>query len=171
MSELAENLQQPTVELQIVQVRQYAKPDLRGHPLAFDSRCFIRICHHIEQGESASDACRMEGVFYRSFRRHVTRFPNYAKRLKHAEEIREQFLREYHIANIKKHAEKTVVASMFWLERRYPNEFALRTVNRQINSEELVLDRVTPEQLIEDIKLAREVAGERPQLIDGESKD
>lgn len=55
---------------------------------------------------------------------------------------------------------------MFWLERRYPNEFALRVVNRQINSQEPVLDRVSPEQLIEDIRLAKEVAKERPQLTD-----
>jgi len=53
---------------------------------------------------------------------------------------------------------------MFWLERRYPAEFALRVVNRQINSQEPVLDRVSPEQLIEDIRLAQQVANERVQL-------
>jgi hypothetical protein len=84
--------------------------------------------------------------------------------LKEAEEIREHFLREFDIANITKHAAKTVAASMFWLERRYPAEFALRVVNRQINSQEPVLDRVSPEQLIEDIRLARQVANERVQL-------
>jgi hypothetical protein len=57
-----------------------------------------------------------------------------------------------------------VAASMYWLERRYPNEFALRVVNRQINSQEPVLDRVTPEQLIEDVRLAQQVASERAQL-------
>ena len=59
---------------------------------------------------------------------------------------------------------KNVAASMFWLERRYPAEFALRVVNRQFNNQEPVLDRVSPEQLIEDIRLAQQVANERVQL-------
>ena len=101
---------------------------------------------------------------YRLFRMHVTRNSKYQRRLKEAEEIREHFLREFHIANITKHAVKNVAASMFWLERRYPAEFALRVVNRQINSQEPVLDRVSPEQLIEDIRLAQQVANERVQL-------
>jgi hypothetical protein len=135
-----------------------------GRPLFLDARRFIRICHHIERGESASEACRHELVTYRNFRLHISRNPKYQQRLKEAEEIREHFLREFHIANITKHAEKNVAASMFWLERRYPAEFALRVVNRQINSQEPVLDRVSPEQLIEDIRLAQQVANERVQL-------
>jgi hypothetical protein len=34
----------------------------------------------------------------------------------------------------------------------------------QISSQEPVLDRVSPEQLIEDIRLAQQVANERVQL-------
>jgi hypothetical protein len=75
-----------------------------------------------------SEACRREVVTYRLFRMHVQRSPKYARRLKQAEEVREHFLREFHIANITQHSHKNVAASMFWLERRYPNEFALRTV-------------------------------------------
>jgi hypothetical protein len=56
------------------------------------------------------------------------------------------------------------MASLWWLERNYPDEFALRTVSRNITSHELVLDKVSPEQLTEDIRLARVVAEERPQL-------
>ena len=53
---------------------------------------------------------------------------------------------------------------MFWLERRYPAEFALRVVNRQSNSQEPVLDCVSLEQLIEDIRLALQVGNERVRL-------
>jgi hypothetical protein len=50
--------------------------------------------------------------------------------LKEALETREQFLREFHIANITQHAEKNVSASMYWLERRFPAEFSLKVVPR-----------------------------------------
>jgi hypothetical protein len=53
---------------------------------------------------------------------------------------------------------------MTYLERRYPNEFALKVLNRNINTNEPLLDRVSPDQLAEDARLAREVAAERPLL-------
>ena len=153
--------QTEAIELEVVRSDE-ARPPWR--PLVLNARRFIRICQIIERGESASEACRRELVTYRLFRMHVTRNSKYQRRLKEAEEVREHFLREFHIANITKHATKTVAASMFWLERRYPAEFALRVVNRQINSQEPVLDRVSPEQLIEDIRLVQQVANERVQL-------
>ena len=161
------NQQATTVEFEVVRPERPKHPG--GRPLFLDARRFVRICRHIEEGQSAVVACRRESVTYRLFRMHVTRSATYQRRLRQAEEIREYFLKEFHIANITRHAANSVAASMFWLERRYPNEFALRVVNRQINSQEPVLDRVSPEQLIEDIRLAKEVAGERPQLTDNSS--
>jgi len=78
--------------------------DVGGRPLFLTPKRFIRICRWIEQGESASEACRLELVTYQGFRQHVKRNPKYQRRLKEAEETREEFLREYHIANIRKHA-------------------------------------------------------------------
>jgi hypothetical protein len=71
-----------------------------GRPVFLNARRFIRICRWIEQGESASEACRLALVHYTGFRRHVKRNPKYLRRLKEAEETREEFLREYHIANM-----------------------------------------------------------------------
>src|SRR5260221_12254253 len=102
----------------------------RGRPLFLTSRRFIRICRWIQQGESASEACRLELVTYQGFRAHVKRNPKYQRRLKEAEETREDFLREFHIANIRKHAPRNLLASLWWLERRFPHQFALRNVNR-----------------------------------------
>jgi hypothetical protein len=104
--------------------------DAGSRPLLLTPRRFIRICRWIEQGESASEACRLELVTYQGFRQHVKRNPKYQRRLKEAEETGEEFLREYHIANIRKHAPRNVLASLWWLERRYPNQFALRNVYR-----------------------------------------
>jgi hypothetical protein len=106
----------------------------RGRPLFLTARRFVRICRWIEQGESFSEACRLELVDYTGFRRHVKRNEKYQRRLKQAEETREEFLREFHIANVRKHAPRNVLASLWWLERRFPNHFALKRVHRSEGS-------------------------------------
>jgi hypothetical protein len=122
--------------------------DVGGRPLFLTARRFIRICRWIEQGESASEACRLELVTYASFRRHVKLNAKYQRRLKEAEETREEFLREFHIANIRKHAPKNLLASLWWLERRFPNQFALRNVHRSEGaSDQPIGDRIDEDQL------------------------
>jgi len=102
----------------------------------------------IEQGESFSEACRWNWCCYRSFRLHVSRNDRYQERLKRAEEAREDFLREYHIANVRKHAPRNVIASLWWLERRYPNQFALRSVYRSEGStDQPIGDKIDESQL------------------------
>jgi hypothetical protein len=66
-----------TKEAQLEVVR-----DVGGRPLFLTARRFIRICRWIEQGESASEACRLELVTYQGFRQHVKRNPKYQRRLK-----------------------------------------------------------------------------------------
>ena len=53
---------------------------------------------------------------------------------------------------------------MFWLERRYPNEFALRTVIRDTVEAEAraVFDKISMEQLVENARLAAEIAANPP---------
>lgn len=85
---------------------------------------------------------------YRSFRLHVSRNDRYQERLKRAEAAREDFLREYHIANVRKHAPRNVIASLWWLERRYPNQFALRNVYRSEGStDQPIGDKIDESQL------------------------
>jgi hypothetical protein len=151
--------------LELKVVRSYEFGSHRtGRPLKLTARCFIRICHLVERGESITNACEIELVTWRTFRNHVLRNPKYQRRLKEAEEIREHFLKEFHIANISKHSVKNVVASMWWLERRYPNEFALRSVIREeVNSAaQEVFGKISLEQLIENARLAKEVAANPP---------
>jgi hypothetical protein len=60
----------------------------------------------------------------------------------------EDFLREYHIANVRKHAPRNVIASLWWLERRYPNQFALRNVYRSEGStDQPIGDKIDESQL------------------------
>jgi hypothetical protein len=138
----------------------------RGRPLFLTARRFIRICRLIEKGASASTACKIESVTYAGFRKHVQRNEKYQRRLKEAEETREDFFREFHIANIAKHAQKNLLASLWWLERRFPNEFALRTVNRNINSGDAPIgDQVGVEQLRRYGKLMLQFAKESEQPV------
>jgi len=87
--------------------------DVGGRPLFLNARRFIKICRWIEQGESASEACRLELVTYQGFHQHVKRNPTYQRRLKEAEETREEFLREYKIANIRKHAPRNALRNVY----------------------------------------------------------
>jgi hypothetical protein len=145
-----------TKELHLEVVRH-----LSGRPLFLTARRFIKICRWIEQGESISDACRMELVTYQGFRKHVKRNPKYQRRLREAEETREEFLREFHIANIRKHAPKNVLASLWWLERRYPNQFALRNVVRTEGAaEQPIGDKIDEEQLRRYAALMQDFARE-----------
>jgi hypothetical protein len=132
--------------------------DVGGRPLFLTARRFIRICRWIEQGESASEACRLELVTYQGFRAHVKRNPKYQRRLKEAEETREEFLREFHIANVRKHAPKNLLASLWWLERRYPNQFALRNVHREENASDQSIQLRRYAALMEDFRRENEKA-------------
>jgi hypothetical protein len=146
-------------ELELSVVREVG-----GRPLFLDARRFVRVCRHIEQGESISEACRLELVHYTGFRRHVKRNPKYQRRLKQAEETREEFLREFHIANVRKHAPRNVLASLWWLERRYPSQFALRNVHRENSEQERAhYDTLTKEQLIALLEASKTVESEAPK--------
>jgi hypothetical protein len=138
--DLSEN--RPAIDLQVVR-----EPSHAGRRLFLDARRFLRICHLIEKGAPATGACRTELVTYQIFRKRVTQNPKYQRRLKQAEEVREHFLREFHIANLTRHATKNAAASMFWLERRYPNEFALRTVVRT-NPDDKELEPEIPAEVL-----------------------
>jgi hypothetical protein len=135
-----------------------------GRPVKMSPRIFIKVCQLIEAGGIETNICEAFGVQYGTMWLHCSRKPAWKRRLEKAREIRKAVWHEMHCQNIMKQAPKNVVASLWWLERNFPEQYALRTVNRQINSHELVLDRVTPEQLIADVRLAQQVANERVQL-------
>lgn len=119
-----------------------------GRPAWVDGRRFLKICAWIEQGESISEACRREAVQYRSFRRRVTQVPSFQRRLREAEQVREGFLKEFHIRNVLEHAHRNVLASLWWLERRYPGQFALRNVVRADPNESKELEEEIPAEVL-----------------------
>jgi hypothetical protein len=78
--------------------------------------------------------------------------------------MREEVWRSEALETIRAAFPKSWQAAMTYLERRYPNEFALKVLNRNVNTSEPLFDKVNPEQLAEDIRLARDVEKERPLL-------
>ena len=167
--DLAEKDDRLTIELEVVRSDER---HVGGRPLFLNARRFVRICRRVESGESIPKACQYELVSYRNFRRHVVLNPQYQRRLKEALQTREQFLREFHIANIAQHAEKNVSASMFWLERRYPAEFALKTVNRVDLSQEKEVEEKPPGEVLARhrallLELAREDEAKQANLTQG----
>lgn len=106
-----------------------------GRPVKLDFKRFLRVCALVERGLTNTQACQAEGVNYSGFRSHVRRKPWWAKRFQHADQIRDEYLRDFHLANITKHAKgyqdgETFVrgswaASAWILERKFPNLFAL----------------------------------------------
>lgn len=141
------------LELQVVR-----DPSLGGRPLFLTPKRFIRICRWIEQGESVVASCRYESITYTGFRKHVHRNPAYARRLKEAEATRDDFLREFHIENVRKHAPRNLLASLWWLERRFPGDYALRKVDREGTADPLIGEKISEEDVIRYAKVMAEEA-------------
>ena len=153
----------PAVEFEVLRPVEGVRPRL-GRPLFLTARRFVRICHWIEQGQSAAVACKRELVTYQGFRRHVSRNPKYQRRLRQAEEVRDAFLREYHLANITRHAAENLSASLWYLEHKHPAEFSLRPFTRDSGDleQQALCDKISLEQLVENAKLAREIEANPP---------
>lgn len=129
---------------------EVVKEPKMGRPVWLTTRRFVRICKHIEQGSTSAEACQLESVTYRAFRMRVVRNPEFARRLKTAEEAREKFWFEFHMSNVKRHAGKNLLASLWWLERRHPNLFALKNVIREIDPDAKVIgEKLTESELLE----------------------
>jgi hypothetical protein len=147
------------LELQVVRYGE-ALSHRVGRPLFLTARRFIGICKLIEQGASTTEACRRALVSYAGFRNHVTRQPLYQKRLKEAELIRDQVWRSDALDAVHSAFTKNWVSAMTFLERRYPNEFALRTVSRPDTEQKQVAAEIPAEVLSRHRKLMLELARE-----------
>jgi hypothetical protein len=119
-----------------------------GGPRKLTARVFIRICRHIESGESVADACTKEGVTYRILRLRVAEDVRLLQRLKESERIRSEIRFERACKSIMDHGDESWMAHAWWLERSYPNQFALRTVHR-IDAEQQQAEPELPAQILE----------------------
>jgi hypothetical protein len=158
-------------DIKSVQVDVVVEPRPRnagGRPKKLTVRRFLRICDWIQKGKSNTLACQTEDVDYSGFRAHVRRKPWWRKRYEHADQVRDEYLRDIHLTNIVRHSDNNWQASAWLLERKFPDLFALRSVNRNINSSEVPIgDQVGIEELQRYSRLMLEFAkeqGEQPVL-------
>ena len=117
-----------------------------GRPLKLTAMRFRRMLELIRQGHTNSAACRIEGLHYTTWRDHIQQKPEWRARVAEAEKVRDEVWRDHALEMVKSAMPRNWVAAMTYLERKYPNEFALRTVNRNLNSTEAPIGDQVPEQ-------------------------
>jgi transposase len=101
-----------------------------GRPVKMTVKRFLQICAWIQQGKTNTVACRAEGVDYTTFRAHIRRNKRWIWRYELADKVRDDFLRDVHLANIGRHAKDNWQASAWLLERKFPTAFALHFKDR-----------------------------------------
>ena len=93
-------------------------------------RKFIAVCKRVEEGWTITRACQAEGISYRNFRTRVSNNARLQRRLSEAETTRLELRREEAVAAILEAGQKSWMAYAWFLERVFPNSFALRSVAR-----------------------------------------
>jgi hypothetical protein len=129
---------------------------------------FICACRRIELGWSATAAAESEGLSYRRLRQLCAR-PSFERRYRQAEQLRLLRRREEAEETVMAAGEKSWMARAWWLERRYPDEFALRNVVRGNGGAEQTptCERLTDAQVVEHLERERRIAEQAPMgLVD-----
>jgi hypothetical protein len=129
-------------ELEVVVLEDKKKT---GRPLRLTEARFRRMLGLIREGHTNSAACRMEGLHYTTWRDHIQQNPEWRTLVAEAEKVRDEVWRDHALEMVKSAMPRNWVAVMTYLERKYPNEFALRTVNRNLNSTEAPIGDQVPE--------------------------
>jgi hypothetical protein len=118
----------------------------------------------IREGHTNSAACRIEGIEYATWRFHIQHKPEWRTELAEAEKIRDEVWRDYALEMVKSAMPRNWQAAMTYLERRFPNEFALRTVIRSTDSTgKAVYSELTKEQLLALLEASKTVEAEAPK--------
>ena len=167
------------VEFEVVEHERRADPSIPankkgagGRPLKLTERRFNRIVGHIRAGMTATSACRAEGITYTSWRGHIRDNEEWAKRLAEAEVERDDLLRDKCLEVLQTAFPKNWAAAAWMLERRWPELYALKTVNRNLNSTEApVFERVSESEMLENAKHAAAAALNPPPGLAPTSSD
>jgi hypothetical protein len=154
------------VEFEVLEPERQADPSIPankkgrgGRPVKLNDLRFARILDLIRAGTTTTAACKVEGVTYNHWRSRIRENPEWAQRLADAEVERDDLRRDKAIEAIEAAFPKNFVAAAWWLERNYPELYALKTVNRNINSTEaLVFEKVSATELADNARIAQAAA-------------
>jgi hypothetical protein len=148
-------------ELEVVRLDEKKKT---GRPLKLTEARFRRMLALIREGHTNNAACQIEGIDYSTWRARVRENQAWLTEVTEAEKIREEVWRDHALEMVKSAMPKNWQAAMTYLERRFPNEFALRTVIRSTDSNgKAVYSELTKEQLLALIEASRTVEAEAPK--------
>jgi hypothetical protein len=137
------------VEFQFVREPVEFKPSRNGRPAKLSARLFVELCRKIELGKSVLDGCFELDISYKTVWVHINRRPAFARRYRQAQEIAKAREREEDLKRLGKAVEEDWRVSAWRLERRWPNEFALKPVVRLTeSSEQEVYGQLTKEQFL-----------------------
>jgi hypothetical protein len=136
-----------------------------GRPLKLTEARFRRMLGLIREGHTNSAACAIEGVRYTTFRLHIQTKDEWRTLLAEAEAERDELRRDKALETLQAAFPKTWVAAAWYLERRHPDLYALKTVHRNLNSNEQPVGDAVPEaRLLEYSKQMAEFAkGNEPK--------
>lgn len=148
-------------------------PRHRGRPRKLTVKRFLAICALVQKGVTNTQACLAEDINYSGFRTHVRRKRWWAKRFQIADQIRDEYMRDYHLAQITKHAkEGNWLCSAWVLERRFPHLFALHyTEHRTAESVEESVGTELPAEVLARhralmLELAREDEAKQAKAVE-----
>jgi transposase len=149
------------VEYEFVQEPPEFKPRRNGRPNKLSVRLFVTLCRRIETGVSVLDACFDLGVSYKTLWVHVSKRPAYARRYKQAQEVEKARQREQDLKTLDRAAGEDWRAAGFRLERRFPNDWALRAVSRPDTNDTKPIAAEIPEERLKhyralQLELARQ---------------
>jgi hypothetical protein len=148
-------------ELEVVRLDEKKKT---GRPLKLTEVRFRRMLVLIREGHTNNAACRIEGIDYSTWRARVRENQEWLSEVAEAEKIRDEVWRDHALEMVKSAMPKNWQAAMTYLERRFPNEFALRTVIRSGDSSgKAVYSELTKEQLLALIEASKMVEAEAPK--------
>ena len=117
-----------------------------GRPLRLTEARFRRMLGLIREGHTNSAACAIEGLTYSTWRDHIQHRPEWRTLLAEAEAERAELRRDKALETLQAAFPKTWVAAAWYLERRHPELYALKTVHRNLNSNEAPIGDQVPEQ-------------------------
>jgi len=161
----------PLRELEVMVLEDKKKT---GRPLKLTEARFRRMLGLIREGHTNSAACAIEGVRYTTFRLHIQTKDEWRLELAEAEAERDELRRDKALETLQAAFPKTWVAAAWYLERRHPDLYALKTVHRNVNSEAPIGEAVPEARLLEYSKQMAEFAranepraAARPEALGG----
>ncbi len=96
-----------------------------GRPTKYTPEMREALLSWIRGGSTYTDACRLEGISYETFLQWQQKYPEFSEDIEKADAL----CKQTRVATILVASKKSWQAAAWYLERRYKDEFALKTLH------------------------------------------